>query len=152
MKEKKIMAKLNYPVSDVWLRTQDPNAPTYCDIMEIRNDPRGNARQPDNVLRQPTEYPFSAYLDWVVKHDPKVFTLLNGKTPTVIDHITAARFTVDYGCRVGDTDNGNNIRGILSNSTIITVGEFFGGVDHGEVYRRIYREGTTIEKFWFLGC
>ena len=149
---RKIMAKLNYPVSDVWLRTRDSDAPEYCDIVEIRNDPRGNKRQPDNALRLPAGYPYSAYIDWVIKNDPKVFTLLNGKAPAAIDHIIAAQFTSDYGCRIGDTDDGNNVRGVLLNSAIITVGEFFGGVDHDETYRRIYRTGTTVEKFWFLGC
>jgi hypothetical protein len=140
-----------YPISDVWLRTQDESAPAYCDIQEIRNDPHSNVRQPENVLVGAPNYPSSAYLTWVLANDPTVFTLLDGSVPTRKDHITAALFD-DDGIRVGDTDIGNNIRGVLKNNTIITVGEYFGGVNYNEVYRRIYRKGTTVEKLWFMGC
>lgn len=139
-----------YPISDVWLTTQDENAPEYCDIQEIRNDPHGNIQQPDNVLNDAPNYPSSAYLTWVLANDPKVFTLQDGSTPTRKDHIAAALFE-DDAIRVGDTDIGNNIRGILKNNAIITVGEYFGGVNYDEIYRRIYRKGTTVEKFWFIG-
>jgi hypothetical protein len=140
-----------YPVSDVWLRTKDKNAPEYCDIDEIRNDPHGNVRQPENVLVGAPNYPNSAYLTWVLANDPNVFTLQDGSTPTRMDHIIAARFN-DTKIRVGDVDNGNNIKGILKYNNIVTVGEYTGGILHEEVYRRIYRKGTTVEKLWFMGC
>ncbi|MGW8324066.1 MAG: hypothetical protein ACWGNI_00090 [Desulfobacterales bacterium] len=139
-----------YPISDKWLTTQSEDAPEYCDIMEIRNDPHGNVHQPDNVLHGAPDYPSSAYLTWVLANDPRVFTLMDGSTPTRMDHIRAASFE-DEAIRIGDTDNGNNVRGILKNNTIITVGEYFGGVNYDEVYRRIYRDGTEVEKFWFIG-
>lgn len=145
------MVKHNYPISDVWLQTQDENAPAYCDIEEIRLDPANRSVQPGNALNQPTDHPSSAYLTWVLENDPKVFTLLDGGTPTRKDHINAANF-IDCGSRVSDVDDGNNIKGVLGDSLIITTGEFFGGTDHNEIYRRIYRDGTEVEKFWFLGC
>jgi len=147
-----VMAKQNYPVSDVWLHTQDGGAPEYCDIDEITNDPYGNVSQPDNALHQPTDYPNSAYLTWVLANDPTVFTRIDGSAPSRMDHIRAASFTID-GIRVGNIGdiNGGNIRGILRNSAIITIGKYDGGVNHDEIYRRIYRVGTEVEKLWFVG-
>jgi len=139
-----------YPISDKWLKTQDASAPEYCDIEEIRNEPTGNQLQPDGFLNQPTKYPQSAYLTWVLANDPDVFTRLDGSTPTRMDHVIAARFN-DRCIRVGDTDNGNNIEGVLKDATVITVGEYLGGRIHEEIYRRIYRDGTEVEKFWFMG-
>ena len=139
-----------YPVSDVWLTTNDESAPEYCDIQEIRNDPHGNVRQPDNILVGAPDYPNSAYLTWVLANDPTVFTREDGSTPTRKDHILAALFS-DIGIRVGNTTNGNDIKGVLKNSNIITIGEYFGGINYDEVYRRIYRNGTSVGKFWFVG-
>lgn len=147
------MSTRNYPISDKWLHPDDPDDPTlppYCDIYEIRNDPAGNVPQPGNVLHHAPDQPSSAYLDWVLANDPGVFKKLDGSNPSRIDHILAARFT-DCGIHIGDTDNGNNVRGVMQDSAIITIGEFTGGVDHDEQYRRIYRHGTEVEKFWFLG-
>jgi hypothetical protein len=144
------MSTRNYPISDVWLKTQDPNAPEYCDIEEIRNDSHGEVSPPDDAVIDKATHPPSAYLTWVLSNDPNVFTKTDGSSPTRFDHIIAARFT-DTGSRVSDTDGGNNIRGILKESTIITTGEFFGGIVHNEIYKRIYRKGTEVEKFWFLG-
>ena len=141
----------NYPISDAWLHTTYPTAPLYCDIEEIRNDPVLNVGQPENAMHGPVSHSSSAYLDWVIANDPGVFTLMDGSNPTKKDHVIAAKFNEDCGCRVGDVNDGNNIRGILKNSTIITTGEFTGGINHNEVYKRIYRQGTEVEKFWFLG-
>lgn len=139
-----------YPISNVWLRTTDSNAPLYCDINEIRNDPHGNVSQPSNALRGPTLYPSSAYLTWVLANDPNVFLKEDGSPATRMDHILASRFE-DYGIRVGDLDGGNNIRGILKLNHIITTGEYVGGLVHDDVYRRVYRKGTEVKYFWFLG-
>jgi len=144
------MSTHNYPVSDKWLDTQDPSAPEYCDINEIRNDPGIDTPPLETELRDRAIHNPSAYLDWVLVNDPKVFTKLDGSAPSRSDHIVAAQFT-DCGCRVGDTDDGNNIRGILKNSNVITKGEYFGGIEHNDIYCRIYRKGTEVEKFWFLG-
>ena len=145
-----IMATKCYPISDVWLTTQDENAPEYCDIEEIRNDPATRVQQPDTFLRQPTNYPHSAYLTWVLANDPNVLQRMDGTPASREEHILAAQF-IDTGIRVSDTDRGNDIIGILKESNNIVKGEYFGGISHGEIYKRIYRQGTEVEKLWFLG-
>jgi hypothetical protein len=147
-----IMVTKCYPISDVWLNTQSEDAPEYCDILEIRNDPSMNVQQPDDALELPTNYPQSSYLTWVLANDPNVLVRTDGTPASRQEHIIAARFNVDSGIRVGDTDPGNNIRGILRENNHITIGEYYGGIDHGEIYTRIYRDGTSVEKLWFLGC
>lgn len=139
-----------YPISDVWLTTTDENAPEYCDIEEIRNDPHGNVPQPDNALLNAPNYSSSAYLTWVLANDPNVFTRMDGSSPSRVDHRILALFC-DTGIRVGSIDNGNNIRGLLKCNNIITVGEYDGGILHDDIYKRVYRSGTTVTRLWFIG-
>lgn len=149
-RKKKIMSMFNYPISNDWLNSEDPTAPAYCDIEEIRNDPAGNAPQPANILQGPVAHGSSAYLDWVLSNDPRVFTRADGSTPSRTDHIIAARFH-GTGIRISNTDISGKVKGILANSSIITKGEFFGGVEHSDVYKRIYRNGTEARDIWFVG-
>jgi hypothetical protein len=133
-------ASCAYPVSDEWLMTTDPDAPEYVDIDEIR-------------LEAKPGHPQSAYLTWVLKHDPHVFTKLDGDAPTRGDHIAATMF-IDNGIRVGEskgTGIGNDIKGVLKGMAIIVVNEYASGVDHPEAFRRFYRKGTTVNGLWFVG-
>lgn len=145
-----IMFTKCYPVSDVWLTSTREDAPAYCDIIEIRNDPATRVQQPETFLRQPTNYTRSAYLDWVLQHDPNILRRPDGMPASREEHIIAAQF-IDSGIRVGDLDTGNNIEGILKESNNIVIGEYDGGIIHGDTFFRIYRNGTTVEKLWFIG-
>jgi hypothetical protein len=143
-------ASVHYPVSDVWLNASGSDVPDYCDIMEIRNEQTGNQALPSNALHGAPTYQQSAYLTWVLANNPNVFRRLDGSTPTRQDHVNAARF-IDNGIRVGNDDDGNNLRGVMLESNILDTGEYVGGVNHPERYRRIYRSGTEIRGFRFVG-
>jgi len=139
-----------YPISNVWLDSDREDAPAYCDIIEIRNDPATRVEQPDTFLRQPTNYPRSAYLDWVLTHDPNVLRRPDGMPASREEHIIAAKF-IDTGIRVGNTDGGDNIEGILKESNHITIGEYDAGITHEDTYVRIYSDNTQARRLWFLG-
>lgn len=139
-----------YPVSDEWLKATGSDVPDYCDIDEIRNEATFNPGLPSNALESTPNTAQSAYLTWVLANDPRVFLLQDGSRPTRQDHIAASRF-IDNGCRVGNDDGGNDLRGILKGNTIITTNEYVAGIDHPERYRRIYRTNTEVEGFWFVG-
>lgn len=139
-----------YPISNVWLNSEADDAPEYVDIDEIRCDPHNNVPQPDDALQQPPNHPSSEYLTWVLKHDKNVFTKLDGTNPTRMDHIRESRFK-DIGTRVGNTDGGENLIGVIKDGVIKVTGQFREGIVHGEVFRRIYKSGTTARGIWFLG-
>lgn len=139
-----------YPISDVWLDTTDENAPDFIDIAEIRNDPTGNQPLPENSIEVAPDYENSSYLTWVMANDPSVFTRLDGTNPSKLEHINKTQFK-DFGIRVGNTDGGHIIRGVMMDDAMIVSNEFYGRITHDECFRRIYRNGTTARKIWFLG-
>jgi len=131
-----------YPVSNKWLIATGSDVPDYVDINEIRQDADPG-------------HPKSAYLTWVLANDAAVFKRLDGTNPSRSDHQAAANF-IDNGIRIGavadsPTEIGNDIKGVLKNNTIITKQEYAGYISHPERYQRIYRKGTNVENFWFLG-
>ena len=134
-----------YPISNEWLRAQGNDVPDYVDIDEIR-------------LEAKPGHPKSAYLTWVLANDPTLenkVKRMDGKTLTRDDHIALASF-IDNGIRIGaiadsPTEIGNDVRGILKGQNVITRQEYAGYINHPERYRRIYRRGTNVENFWFVG-
>jgi len=139
-----------YPISDVWLESEADDAPEYVDIDEIRCDPHGNVTQPDNALQQPPNHYSSEYLTWVLKHDKNVFTKLDGSSPTRTDHIRESHFR-DMGTRIGNTTRGTHLVGVIKDAAIKITGQFTAGINHNEVFRRVYKNGTEARGIWFLG-
>ena len=139
-----------YPISNAWLReARSSSAPDYVDIVEIRNETLPG-------------YPQSAYLTWVLNNDPFLrsgganhLTKLDGSALTRDNHRALAKF-IDNGIRIGaiadsPTEIGNDVTGVLFNSNYITRQEYAAYINHPERYRRIYRRGTNVENFWFVG-
>ena len=132
-----------YPVSNVWLTSQGTDVPDYVDIDEIR-------------LEAKPGHPKSAYLTWVMSNDPTIgnnLKKMDGKRLTRDDHVAMVQF-IDNGIRIGSNDSagiGNDVRGVLKGQNVITRNEYAGYINHPERYRRLYRRGTSIENFWFMG-
>lgn len=140
-----------YPISDVWLTSSRSDAPAYIDLDEIRQEPTGNVVQPDNLIEPVPDRGYSEYLTWILQHDPNIITFVSSIISRRLSHIRAACFqNHDAGIRVGNVTNGNTIRGILKDAESITTGEYSAGEYHEDVYRRIYREGTTVGRLWFV--
>jgi hypothetical protein len=146
-----------YPVSDVWLTANGADVPEYCDIDEIRNETTGNQAQPSNALHGAPATNRSAYLTWVLANDPAVTVSgkpgarrSDGANLSRHEHVRMASF-IDNGLRIGESENGDNLRGIMKGNEYVTTQEYVGGINHPERYRRIYRTGTSVRGIWFVG-
>jgi len=120
----------HYAIRDEWIDAQVGNPNAYVDILEIRQNPTQ-----------------SKYLQWLVNQ---------GIIP-VADYVTEQQKAsfVDNGLRVGDIDGGQgsiaDISGWMKDEKYRDSNSYLLGINHTDVYVRIYAEHTTARNIWFLG-
>jgi len=116
----------HYAIDNAWLDIFAGDEDAYVDIMEIRTDPSQ-----------------SAYLQWLVARG----------TLTEEDYVREqqrASFE-DNGIRVGNTTDGNDVRGWMRDEAYIDTSDYLATLNHPDVWRRIYANGTTARRIWFMG-
>jgi len=115
-------AARHYPIDDDWLDEFVNDRNRYVDIIEIRNQ---NSQYIQDLISM-------------------------GKNVNVVQESQRACFILN-GIRVGDTDGGKYVRGIMEGEDYVDRNKYAELIDHPERFKRIYSFGTEARHIWFVG-